>query len=332
MTLRNYRPGDFGAVLGLVNDLSHFGDVMTEEELQRQVEKPSVEPEKDWWIALQDDTPVGCLRLFPDETSATNSSDCSIKLAEDLPGAGTLVDRALDAVEARTVELDQRNGRPLKLHVYCADGHAACTSALERRGYQVCCREARLDRRDIDDLPQPEAPEGIAIRIFDPAQEKAGYINALNRAYSEDPTVVFTTEERFDQRFSSPTYRPELTFVARAGPEVVGTCSNWVRPRPERDGLLWGLVDDMAVLPEMRRRGIGRALLRQGMLALKAAGAQALCLWMDLDNPTGARQLYLSEGFQVRRIVRNYVTEQAAGRVLCAGTAANLKPQAASYP
>jgi GNAT superfamily N-acetyltransferase len=295
-----------------VNDLSHFGDVMTEEELQRQVEKPSIEPERDWWMVLLGERPVGCFRLFRDETLSTNSCDCSVKLAGDLSGAGDLVDRALDAVEARTLELDQKNGKPQKLHVYCADWLAACTSALERRGYKVCCREARLDRNDIDDLPQPEVLDGIAIRVFDPAQEKAGYINALNRAYSEDSTVPFMTEERFDRRFSSPTYRPELTFVARSEDEVVGTCSNWLRPRPERDGLLWGLVDDMAVLPEMRRRGIGRALLRHGMLALKAAGAQALCLWLDLDNPTGARQLYLSESFHVRRIVRNYMTEPAA--------------------
>ena len=59
------------------------------------------------------------------------------------------------------------------------------------------------------------------------------------------------------------------------------------------------------VHPEHRRRGLGRALLRHLHATLRRTGAQEVTLQVAEDN-TGARQLYLSEGYAAVGVARGY--------------------------
>lgn len=52
----------------------------------------------------------------------------------------------------------------------------------------------------------------------------------------------------------------------------------------------------LAVAPEARRRGLGRALLRAATAAAETAGARAVLLEVAEDNPAGLG-LYAGEGF-----------------------------------
>ena len=52
----------------------------------------------------------------------------------------------------------------------------------------------------------------------------------------------------------------------------------------------------LAVAPEARRRGAGRALVREGVAAARAAGAEAMFLEVASDN-AAALALYAGEGF-----------------------------------
>jgi predicted N-acetyltransferase YhbS len=58
---------------------------------------------------------------------------------------------------------------------------------------------------------------------------------------------------------------PKLSFVAAAGDELIGTvlCGH--------DGRR-GLIHHLVVAPEHRRRGVGAALLKSGLVALRGAG------------------------------------------------------------
>ena len=47
-----------------------------------------------------------------------------------------------------------------------------------------------------------------------------------------------------------------------------------------------------------RGLGLGRALLLEGMRALRRRGCTHLMLGVDSDNPTGALRLYESVGFR----------------------------------
>jgi ribosomal protein S18 acetylase RimI-like enzyme len=61
-------------------------------------------------------------------------------------------------------------------------------------------------------------------------------------------------------------------------------------------------ISHLAVLPEFRRQGVGRALLNHAEELGHAAGLAKVALCVDLDNP-GAQQLYLSHGYQVIKTV-----------------------------
>lgn len=306
---KNYRPNDFPVLLRLVNDLSPHGDGITQERLKREAARPGLNPERDWWLVLHRYRAAGYLRLFPSEDRGRNECWCGVGLDPDLYEDGAFLNRAVEMIETRARDIEAGGPGPRKLFIGCNDNRQTFREVLEERGFRVICHEARLERRDLGSLAEPVVPEGVTIRTFDPDPDRQGYIDALNRAYAEDENVAPMTDERFERRLKSTNYRPDLVFVAVAGGEVIGTCDNAFVPEPGRDGLRWGIVSDLGVVSEWRGRGLGRALFRQGMAALKRAGAGALCLWVDYDNPTGAKRLYYSEGFRDSSIFVNHSKE-----------------------
>jgi ribosomal protein S18 acetylase RimI-like enzyme len=61
-------------------------------------------------------------------------------------------------------------------------------------------------------------------------------------------------------------------------------------------------VSHLAVLPEFRRQGVGRALLGHADGLARTNGLAKCSLCVDIDNPN-AQQLYLSHGYQVAKTV-----------------------------
>ncbi len=72
------------------------------------------------------------------------------------------------------------------------------------------------------------------------------------------------------------------------------------------DFVLRGHVVSIAVLKEYRRRGVGRALMLEGMYRMKKIyGAEEVVLEVRVSNEP-ATNLYRSLGFKVVRILRRY--------------------------
>ena len=66
----------------------------------------------------------------------------------------------------------------------------------------------------------------------------------------------------------------------------------WYDPTVDR----YARITDLHVVTALRRRGIGRALLREALRRVRDAGIYDVFLETDDDNPP-ARNLYESEGF-----------------------------------
>jgi ribosomal protein S18 acetylase RimI-like enzyme len=94
---------------------------------------------------------------------------------------------------------------------------------------------------------------------------------------------------------------PQL--VAVSADEVIGWCDVTGKPRPiyAHTGVL-----GVGLLPRYRRRGIGRSLIRQSLLAARAFGLHRVELAVR-ENNAGAIELYKQVGFKVEGLQRNAV-------------------------
>lgn len=113
------------------------------------------------------------------------------------------------------------------------------------------------------------------LRPFDPAD-----YDAAHALWARTPGVGLSAA---DERGPIERYlarNPGLSFVAEEGGALVGTilCGH--------DGRR-GLIHHLMTVPGARRRGIGRALLRAGLQALRAQGIDKCHLLVVGDNEPG---------------------------------------------
>lgn len=72
-----------------------------------------------------------------------------------------------------------------------------------------------------------------------------------------------------------------------------------------------GNIQNVGVIPEHRRRGLGRALVLKAMQGFRAAGARRVSLEVTAENEQ-AVALYLDLGFQVVRTWQRFVDDTTA--------------------
>ncbi|MFC5278113.1 ribosomal protein S18-alanine N-acetyltransferase [Halorubrum rubrum] len=113
--------------------------------------------------------------------------------------------------------------------------------------------------------------------------------------------------DAFERLIDAPAF-----LVAERDGEVLGYLVADVTPNAGRD---IGHVKDLAVRPDARGRGVGRALLRAGLARLRAAGAAVAKLEVREGNDP-ARSLYAAEGFEPVRRARRYYRDGEDALVL----------------
>jgi mycothiol synthase len=145
-------------------------------------------------------------------------------------------------------------------------------------------------------LEPPVWADGIAIRTY--ADADAPVVKALlDRAYGgwdatyvarplDDWLAFMTAHDEFD---------PALWFLAEQDGELVACALHW----REHQGRGW--LKDLVVDEGQRGRGLGTALIRHGLAAYAARGAERVGLKVDEGNPTGAPGLYAALGFETDR-------------------------------
>ncbi|MDX3807269.1 GNAT family N-acetyltransferase [Bosea thiooxidans] len=142
-------------------------------------------------------------------------------------------------------------------------------------------------RRDLAiPVPVPVWPAGYRLAPFAIADLPA--IHDLTAAgYSLGGGSVPPFEKWQVALLADSDFDPALVFIVRdAGGAIAAICLCWSS----------AFIKDLVVHPSARRLGLGEALLRQAFLTFAARGADAVDLKVELDNPTGARQLYQRAG------------------------------------
>jgi mycothiol synthase len=147
-------------------------------------------------------------------------------------------------------------------------------------------------RIDLDGPIEPGPdPDGIELRAFDPDTDLRAVHAILDEAFAEDPGHQPEPFERWVEE-DTADYDPTLWLVAvdHARPVGVITASGF----EDR-----GWVDYLAVLEDVRGRGVGAALLRRTFAAFAARGTPVAFVSVDAENVTGATALYERVGMRV---------------------------------
>lgn len=147
-------------------------------------------------------------------------------------------------------------------------------------------------------LADPELPRGFRITTYE--DEAADWVRLKNAVFSSNTTIDWFRQNYVEK----PSFYPEGWFFAEHRGKKVGVASALLHPGSE-DDTLSGSIEWVGNLPEVRGKGVGRALTLACMRFLYQCGLdQAILMTQYFRKPAVA--LYRSLGFRVAREHRLY--------------------------
>ena len=167
--------------------------------------------------------------------------------------------------------------------------HPGAVRLAERHGFERV-RELWVMRRPTSEpVGQVEAPEGVTIRGYRPADQEA-LLRVNAAAFADHPEQGRMTAADLAERMAEPWYDPAGLLVASRGRDVLGF--HWTKQHSGEIGEVYVVGID----PDEQGTGLGRALTRAGLRHLAERGAKQVILYVEADNEPAVR-LYTSHGF-----------------------------------
>lgn len=149
--------------------------------------------------------------------------------------------------------------------------------------------QLEMARLGFEGIPDVVLPAGCTIRAYRPIDERS-WCRLVNEAIGGD----YTPEKLRAEMGEAADFDPlDILFVVK-GEEVVGTAWALRQAGPPRGQ---GIVHMVAVAPEHRGGGLGRALVVAVLHRLREAGARSAGLKTD-DYRRAAIRIYLGVGFR----------------------------------
>jgi mycothiol synthase len=149
-------------------------------------------------------------------------------------------------------------------------------------------------------------PDGFVVHTFVPGQDEELLTDVRNRSFAEHYGSVPRTVEEMTYRTTLPDFHPDGLFFAFDGDKPAGFCYTSRDPREwKRRGETVGHINLLGVVPEYRGRGLGRALLLQGVNYLRQY-VSLVELGVEGKNDN-ALALYESVGFGLYKAWGNMI-------------------------
>jgi mycothiol synthase len=163
-------------------------------------------------------------------------------------------------------------------------------------------------------VPEPEFPEGITLRIYNPTTDAEAVYIAENDAFRDHFGHVEKPFEEGLKRWKRDRehegYDPTLYFLAMDGDEIAGMniCRSYSHYDADR-----GWVRSIGVRRPWRKRGLGLALLRHSFNEFYRRGKRKVGLGVDAESLTGAVRLYENAGMHIDQAYDTYEKELRPG-------------------
>jgi mycothiol synthase len=306
ITLRPFTWNDLGLVVDLINRseaVDRVGRGTSEGEIRTWWGAPPGDPLHDAFLASVDGQTVGYGRVVLAEGEGLSEFKTYGTVVPEWRGCGVGTRILAECDRRARARLDRASNKTVYLRVHADRSQQDVARLLARFGLAP----VRYFFRMIYDGPQVPAvlnyPPGYSVRNFVWGQDETTVWRITNAAFRDHWDYTDDLLEEWLQWFEGDYFDPALTYLGLDGAgKPVGICMGAIYPeRNERLGQQQGEVEVLGVLREHRGKGLGRALLLEGMRALRRHGCTHLTLGVDSDNPTGALGLYQSVGFSEGR-------------------------------
>lgn len=206
---------------------------------------------------------------------------------------GRSVEAAL--VEAGEGEIRQSAGSVLRWWIYDED----CDRIALDLGYEPE-RLLLLMGRPLPTSDRPRFDRDVVVREFRPGEDDQAWLAVNNAAFEGHPENGDWGQADLEQRLAADWFDAAGFRTAWVDGELVGFC--WTKIHPGRRGEIYVI----GVSPPWWGRGLGRALVLEGMEYLTESGCERVFLYTDGDNSRAIR-LYRALGFMVERTHRSFV-------------------------
>ncbi|MBN2171755.1 MAG: GNAT family N-acetyltransferase [Candidatus Krumholzibacteriota bacterium] len=209
----------------------------------------------------------------------------------------------LDVAEAELPRPRRTGGRP-RLVVWADSGDDVRRALLAARGF-VHEGVAEFQRRRPLSRPVPDVPvaAGYAVRAMRGPEDHRARAAASWRAFHpDDLPEAFPGAGWYANIERAPLYRPDLDLVAEAPDGAIAAFATvWFDPVTQT-----GAFEPVGTAPEHRRRGLGKAVIAEGLRRLKDLGAETAHVG-SYGEP--AHSLYASMGFTEYDVSEGWVRE-----------------------
>lgn len=142
--------------------------------------------------------------------------------------------------------------------------------------------------------------EELNIRIFVKGKDESLWLKIRNAAFEDYEDEDFRPQTMQDMEINekSPTFDPQGMFIAEINAKPIGIVNAFVDKKREEKK---GFIHDLSILPEFRRKGIGRELVNKALQSLKERGMEtAEAEWVRGDKP--ACKFFESMDFSLIRV------------------------------
>lgn len=174
--------------------------------------------------------------------------------------------------------------------------HPAADHLAASAGFSRSRELLQLTTDGIPEVPVPQVPAGVALRDVRPEDVEA-WAAVNNAAFSWHPEQGRQDPADYRERLADPDADLGAVVIAERTEDgrVLGFHETKMHAQ-HPSGLQMGEVHVIGVDPDVHARGVGRALLLEGMRRMLDRGAQAIELYVESDNEK-ALPLYRDVGF-----------------------------------